>query len=203
MLRCLQATRSAMTTITVTRPRPHLRRWTYADYCRIPPDRFRHEIIDGRHFVTPAPSLDHQAASIRFSSQFLHLIEEAGLGRVFAAPVDVHLGRGTLVQPDLVVVVRRNRSILGHKKVTGVPDLLVEILSPSTKRGDRKRKFNRYERAGVREYWIVDPEKQVVEQYVLRDGKYGPPTVAGERIRLRILRGVTIDLRKIWRRTNS
>jgi Uma2 family endonuclease len=186
-----------MTTSTLSR-RPRTRRWTYADYCRIPPDRLRHEILDGRHFVTPAPSTNHQAASLRLGARLLLLIEEAGLGRVFAAPFDVHLGRGTVVQPDLVVVVHRNNAIIGDKKVSGVPDLLVEILSPSTKGRDRTKKFARYERAGVREYWIVDPDARVVEQYVLRAGRYGPPTVSGERLRLRILRGVAIDLRKVW-----
>jgi len=198
MLRCLQANRSAMTTITATRPRTRLRRWTYADYCRIPPDRFRHEIIDGRHFVTPAPSPDHQEVSGSLYAQLRARIRDTGKGRVLAAPLDVHLGRGSLVQPDLVVVVRRNQSIIGPKKLTGVPDLLVEILSPSSKSRDRKKKFARYERAGVREYWIVDPKAHRVEQHILRNGKYGPPTVSGERVRLRIVRGVTIDLRDVW-----
>lgn len=198
MLRCLHPTRSSMTTITANRRRPHQRRWTYADYCRIPPDRFRHEIIDGRHYVTPAPSPDHQEVSGSLNAQLRARIRDTGKGRVLAAPLDVHLGRGTLVQPDLVVVVGRNQSIIGPKKLTGVPDLLVEILSPSSKRRDRKKKFTRYERAGVREYWIVDPEAHVVEQYTLRNGRYGPPIVSGERIRLHILRGIEVDLRTAW-----
>ena len=198
MLRCLHSNRAAMTTTTVTRPQPRTRRWTYADYCRIPADRFRHEIIDGRHFVTLSPSTNHQAVSIRLGYESMRLIEKKALGRVFTAPLDVHLGRGTVVQPDLVVILGRNHAIIGDKKVTGVPDLLIEILSPSTKRRDRKKKFARYERAGVREYWIVDPEAHVVEQYFLRSGKYGAPTVSGKRVRLRILRGIEIDLREVW-----
>jgi Uma2 family endonuclease len=187
-----------MSTSTPTRPRTRIRRWTYADYCRIPADRFRHEIIDGRHFVTPAPSPNHQEVSGNLNDQLRARIRKTGLGRVLYAPLDVHLGRGTVVQPDLVVVLARNEAIIGPKKLTGAPDLLVEVLSPSTKSRDRKGKLRRYERAGVREYWIVDPETHIVEQYVLRNGKYGPPTVSGERIRLRILRGITIDLREVW-----
>lgn len=198
MLRCLHSTPPAMTTSTLIRARKHTRRWTYADYCRIPADRLRHEIIDGRHFVTPAPSTNHQEVSGNLNDQLRARIRNVGLGRVLYAPLDVHLGRGTVVQPDLVVVTAGGRAVIGAKKVTGAPDLLVEILSPSTRRRDRTKKFARYERAGVREYWIVDPKAHLVEQYVLRNGKYGLPTVSGERVRLRILRGVEIDLRGVW-----
>ncbi|HEX5054078.1 MAG TPA: Uma2 family endonuclease, partial [Planctomycetota bacterium] len=151
MLRC------AMGTIpTTTAVQPDRRSWTYADYCRIPPDRYRHELIDGRHFVTPAPSPYHQTIQARLLYELMRLVEKTGLGRVLAAPLDVHLGRGTLVQPDLVVLRARNRSIIGDKKLTGVPDLLVEILSPSRRSYDRRTKRARYERAGVGEFWLVD-----------------------------------------------
>jgi Uma2 family endonuclease len=181
-------------TATLRRPK----RWTYADYCRIPPDRRRHEIIDGRHYVNPAPSPYHQTVSIRLGYELMRLVEKAGLGRVFDAPIDVHLGRGSLVQPDLVVLRNRNRSQIGPRKLTGVPDMLVEILSPTNRGYDCRTKKRRYERAGVREFWIVDPEDQVVEQYVLRDGRYGDPVVSGRSMRLRILRNVVIDLVEVW-----
>jgi Uma2 family endonuclease len=182
--------------MTATLPRP--RRWTYADYCRIPADRRRHEIIDGEHFVSPSPDIGHQAVSARLTYELLRLVEKAGRGRAFAAPLDVHLGRGTVVQPDLLVVCRRNRSILGTRKVTGAPDLLIEILSPSRRAHDRVRKRRRYERAGVREFWVVDPDAHTVEQFVLRGGRYGAPVIATTAIRLHVVRGVRIDLRHVW-----
>ena len=191
MLRCRD---EPPMTATLRKPR----RWTYADYCRIPPDRLRHEIIDGRHFVTPAPSPYHQRVSRRLEYQLMQKIEETGRGEVFDAPIDVHLGRGSLVQPDLLVLRNANRSIVGPRKLTGVPDLLIEILSPRTRRHDRKRKKRRYERAGVPEFWLVDPDKHIVEQFVLRDGRYGEPVTSGESVRLKILRNVTIDLREVW-----
>jgi Uma2 family endonuclease len=181
-------------TATPTRPR----RWTYADYCRIPADRNRHEIIDGRHYVNAAPGPYHQTVSIRLGSELLQRVEKTGRGRVLNAPIDVHLGRGSVVQPDLLVLRNANRSIIGPRKLTGVPDLLIEILSPRTRRHDRQRKKRRYERAGVTEFWLVDPDAQVVEQFVLRDGSYGEPVTSGESVRLRILRNVTIDLRDVW-----
>src|SRR5580765_1707562 len=106
MLRCLD---EPPMTATPTRPR----RWTYADYCRIPADGRRHEIIDGEHFVSPSPDIGHQGVSARLTYELVRLVEKTGRGRVFAAPLDVHLGRGTVVQPDLLVVCRRNRSIVG------------------------------------------------------------------------------------------
>jgi len=197
MLRCSNASllHGPMTATTI---RPRTRRWTYADYCRIPPDRNRHEIIDGRHYVTPSPERHHQEVLVNLVVWFSEHLKKPGLGHVLCAPMDVHLGRGSVVQPDIIVVGKANRSILGDKKLTGTPDLLVEILSPSTRRYDRKIKLERYERAGVREFWIVDPDAELVEQFVLRKGRYGEPVVSGDSIRLRIVRGVSIDLAEIW-----
>src|SRR5262245_31936834 len=196
MLRCRDRTEPTLTTTISTTNRR--RRWTYADYCKIPPDRYRHELIDGRHFVSPAPSSYHQKLALRLAREFLERVEEPALGEVMIAPFDVHLGRGSVVQPDLVVVTQKNRSLVGHAKLTGVPDLLVEILSPSRRNYDRRIKRKKYERAGVREFWIVDPEVPCIEQYVLRAGAYGRAVVCTDSIRLRVLRGVEFDLKRIW-----
>ena len=194
MLRCDELPGRTMTT-TARRPQ---KRWTYADYCRIPADRNRHEIIDGRHFVNPAPSPYHQLVSIRLGHQLMTLITDRGRGIVLDAPIDVHLGPGTVVQPDLVVLRPRSRCIIGDRKLTGAPDLLIEILSPSNRNYDRRTKRNRYERAGVREFWLVDPEAHLVEQLLLRRGTYAAPLVCSERIRPQIFRGIEIDLRRVW-----
>jgi Uma2 family endonuclease len=174
------------------------KRWTYADYCRIPADRLRHEIIDGRHYVNPAPDPRHQRVSRYLQYELMTLVELTGLGEVLDAPIDVHLGRGSLVQPDLVVVLRKNRRIIGPKKVRGAPDLLVEILSPGTERYDRRKKLPRYARAGVREFWLVDPERRCIEQYVLRGRRYVQVAECRESIRLRVLRSVTVDLGSVF-----
>lgn len=195
MLRCLHSHGTAMTTSTATR---RTRRWTYADYCRIPPDRKRHELIDGRHFVNPAPSPYHQTVSRRLLYELMRRIEKPGLGEVFHAPIDVHLGPGTVVQPDLVVLRPRTRSIVGDKKLTGVPDLLIEILSPSNRAYDRRTKRDRYERSGVCEFWLVDPDTHTIEQLVLRRGAYAAPVVVTQSVTLRVFRGITIDLHEVW-----
>jgi Uma2 family endonuclease len=135
---------------------------------------------------------------LRLAYELMHWIEKAGRGRVFTAPIDVHLGPGSVVQPDLVVLLGRNASIIGPKKLTGVPDLLIEVLSPSNHAYDRRTKFDRYQRAGVREYWLVDPDAHTVEPFGLRRRKYVALPVATDSITLRVLRGVTIDLREVW-----
>jgi Uma2 family endonuclease len=117
---------------------------------------------------------------------------------VFIAPVDVHLAPGTIVQPDLVVFGTRRPSRIGSKKVTGAPDLLVEILSPSHRTLDTVLKRERYERAGVRELWLVDPDTDSLVQLVLRRGRYVEVANDEPIVRLRALRGPTVDLRDVF-----
>lgn len=192
MLRCFDGP------TTMTQTIPSSRRWTYADYCRIPADRKRHQIVDGRHFVSPAPSLRHQEVALRLAMELVRAVEDQRRGRVFVAPVDVHLAPGTIVQPDLVVLSTRHTSRLGQKKITGAPDLLVEILSPSHRTLDTVRKRERYERAGVRELWLVDPDTDSLVQLVLRRGRYVEVATDGSLVRLRALRGITVDLRAVF-----
>ena len=183
---------------TMTQTIPSSRRWTYADYCRIPADRKRHQIVDGRHFVSPAPSLRHQEVAGRLLVLLFDAIERKRRGRVFIAPVDVHLAPGTIVQPDLVVLGARCTSRIGQKKITGAPDLLVEILSPSHRSFDTVLKRERYQRAGVRELWLVDPDADSLVQLVLRRGRYVEVAADGPLVRLRALRGPTVDLRAVF-----
>lgn len=197
MLRCRQPEPPPVSPTTIRRLPPR-RRWTYADYCRIPEDGKRHEILDGRHFVNPAPSPYHQFVSARLHHQLMLQVADQGRGTVLAAPIDLHLGRRNIVQPDLVVVPKRTRCLPGERKITDVPCLLVEILSPRTREHDQQRKRDCYERAGVREFWLVDPEAREVQQLVLRRGSYLPPVRATETIVMRALRGITVDLRRIW-----
>lgn len=111
---------------------------------------------------------------------------------------DRDLAPGTIVQPDLVVLGKRRTSIVGPKKLTGVPDLLVEILSPSHRTHDSVRKRERYQRAGVRELWLVDPDACTVTQLVLRQGRYTVVATATDSIAARALRGVRLDLTEVF-----
>ncbi len=171
------------------------RRWSYNDYAMIPPDLFRHEIVDGEHFVNPAPNLYHQEISGRLQAQLLTAI--ADNGNVYAAPVDVQLSDHDIVQPDLVVVLRDNSKVLTPTKIVGTPNLVIEILSRSTRRHDRERKMSLYLNAGVPEYWIVDPDAHTVEVHALGDDAYRRAGVFSERLNETRL-GVEIDLTRVW-----
>jgi Uma2 family endonuclease len=160
------------------------RRFTYADYLRWPEDE-RWELIDGEPWnMSPAPTLAHQAVSMRLSLLLGNHFRERRC-QVFAAPVDVALAAAeaaddeidTVVQPDLVVVCDPNKLRGSH--VRGAPDLVVEIVSPTSVRRDERIKRDRYQRAGVQEYWIVHPEDHVVHRYTAVDGRFGVPDVFG------------------------
>lgn len=133
------------------------RKLTYEDYEHIPEDGQRHEILDGEHYVSPAPTVQHQRISMRLSSRMHVFVEEHGLGEVLAAPTDVLLSRHDILQPDILLVSRDRAAILTQKNVQGAPDLVIEILSVNSRHLDERLKLARYELFGVREYWIVDP----------------------------------------------
>jgi Uma2 family endonuclease len=185
-----------------TPARPPRANLGYSEYCCFPDDGRRHEIIDGDHYRTPAPSTTHQTVSKRLQYQLYTQVELADIGLVFNAPVDVQLTEHDIVQPDLVVVLKNGADgndrtrMITHTKINGAPDLVVEILSPSTAADDTVLKKQLYERTGVAEYWIADPDNQRLEQYRLVDGSYRlePPanpvmTFAG---------GLCVKLDAIW-----
>lgn len=141
-------------------------RLTYDDLLACPEDGKRREIIDGALVVTASPNVTHQRVSIRLGAAlFNHLATHPGTGEVLAAPVDVVLEDGDVVVPDLVVVTADQRDVVTAKYLAGAPALVVEILSPSSRRMDEKTKRAIYDRHGVREYWVVDPDVDEVRVY--------------------------------------
>ena len=180
------APRDILPVVTVAAPLvgPPQGRWTYADYAALPADGNRYEIIAGVLYMTPVPGTGHQSVSARLVTFLVTHVEFAGLGRVFAAPVDVELAPDTVGQPDIVVVLDANRSRITPFRIIGAPDLVVEILSPSTAGYDRREKQDAYARAGVGEYWIVDPGAQTVELLTLAPGGYRAPGVFRGQARL-------------------
>jgi Uma2 family endonuclease len=137
--------------------RPYI---TYEDLCLLPSDGNRYELFDGEAYVSPSPTYDHQDLVLSLAIFFKQAIQDRS--RVFVAPLDVVLDRATAVQPDLVLVLERNLGIL-QEVVRGVPDLVVEVLSPSTAAMDRGLKMETYARYGIGEYWIVDSARSAVE----------------------------------------
>ena len=169
---------------------------TYQQYALFPSDGNRHEIVHGRHYMNPAPSPQHQTVSRRIQFQLYQQIEIAGLGQVFNAPIDLELSETNVVQPDLLIVLNEN-AIVTATRIRGVPDLVVEILSPSNRDYDQDLKKRLYEQHGVPEYWIVDAQAKVVQQNVLdQHGRY----TACERTR-EISFGstdATVELQSVW-----
>lgn len=138
---------------------------TYDDYLLIPDDGLRHEIIDGEHYVNPAPNRSHQQVQMNLILALGKHVRAHRLGYVYAAPFDVVLSRVDVVQPDILFVSNAREELFTEANLQGSPDLAIEILSPSTRRIDRTLKLRRYELFGVDEYWLVDPDAEQVEIY--------------------------------------
>lgn len=136
--------------------------WTYEDTLSLPDDGQRYEVVEGRLYVSPAPSTWHQTLSRRVQFLFYEL-ERAGKGFVFNAPTDLRLEHADPVQPDLIFLWREQSGQIRKKWLEGAPALIVEIQSPSTAALDRVRKLQAYARSGVPCYWLLDPEVATLE----------------------------------------
>ena len=143
-------------------------RLTYADLVAMFPDEdgVRRELIDGELFVTPSPFIQHQRLVIRLTTALAnHLAAHPGQGEVFAAPLDVVMTPHDVVEPDVLVVLGDQLDVLTDKHIHGAPGIVVEVLSQGTRKRDLTIKRQLFDREGVREYWIVDPERNTVAVY--------------------------------------
>jgi len=147
-------------------------KFTYDDFVNFPHDGMRHEIIDGEHFVTPSPNTKHQAVSMNLTRAFILYLEQHRHGQLFAAPFDVQFSDLDVVEPDLLYISRERAGILTDTHVHGAPDLVVEILSPGTRKTDEVNKRKLYARFDVREYWVVDPELDAIKVYRRVEGTF-------------------------------
>lgn len=180
-------------------------RFSYDDLLRLPDDDLRHEVIDGVHYVTASPNLWHQELVGRlFLAIRTYLAEHSRMGRVFLSPADVVLSKFDVVVPDLLFVAKDQEDVLTEKNVQGPPALVVEVLSPSTRKRDLRIKRRLFERVGVREYWIVDPDLEAVQ--VLRrspDGMLTPvadlTTDDDASLETTLLPGFTLSVRALFR----
>lgn len=173
-------------------------RLTYKEYVLFPNDGNRHEIIDGDHYMNPAPSTYHQTVSKRLQYALYSQIELLGLGTVFNAPIDLQLSPYDVVQPDLIVLAPGSKAKITPTKIIGPPELVVEILSPSTADNDRDLKRRLYERSHVAEYWIVDPFEHRIVQLVLQGTAYHELPVAAAEVSFTVIPTVKILLADIW-----
>ncbi|HEV2529379.1 MAG TPA: Uma2 family endonuclease [Thermomicrobiales bacterium] len=167
---------------------------TIADYDALPDDGRRYELIDGALIEMPSPSALHQTVQVALASLLFAVVMQGRLGRVFVSPMDVYLG-GMLVQPDLFYVAAAHDDIVMANRIIGAPDLIIEILSPSTRTHDLTTKRNLYRSVGVREYWTVDLEARSATVWALVGDRYveRQPDEQGHHAST-VLPGFTVDV---------
>ncbi len=152
---------------------PEPGQWTYEDWLQLPDDGTRYEVIDGELYMSPPPAIPHQTSSGNLDFSFRRHVRDHDLGRIFTAPVGVRLpGYPVPFQPDIVFISKAREHIISTRYIEGVPDLIVEILSPSNWAYDRDEKFKVYRDADVPELWLVDYRKKTVEVFVWEEGEY-------------------------------
>ena len=162
----------------MTSPNPAIK-FTYQDYINTPDDK-RYELIDGELILAPAPRRDHQTVEVRLGSRLHLFVDENELGVVYFAPRDVVFSDTNIVQPDLLFISNERMHIDTEAEVWGGPDLVVEILSPSTEARDRTVKRALYARHGVNEYWLVDPDARTIAVFLLGEQGFEPVATYGE-----------------------
>jgi Uma2 family endonuclease len=176
------------------------RKWTYQDYLQLD-EGIVFEIIDGEQIVTPAPNWQHQDISEKLEFLMEQYIRQKQSGKLFHAPVDVVLAESTVVQPDILFISQQNLYILQkeHSGIMGVPDLVIEIVSPSSFYYDVHEKKDLYERFHIPEYWIIEPGSKTIEVLTLEDSKYKLYSLAAGKgqARSKVLDGFAVNVAEI------
>jgi len=182
------------------------KKYTYADYLTWSEEE-RWEIINGVPYLQAAPTWQHQAVLLDLARQFANYLQDKSC-RVFTAPFDLRIPEANekdeetinVVQPDIIIICDNSR--LKKTGYYGVPELIIEVVSPSTGQKDKIEKFNLYEKAGVKEYWIVEPDEKVVMVFTLEEGRYGRPQMYSEedKVKVSIFDDLVIDLKPVFER---
>ncbi|HMB91435.1 MAG TPA: Uma2 family endonuclease [Rhodothermales bacterium] len=173
--------------------------YTYEEYAQLP-EGAPYQLIGGELIMAPAPTPYHQRILTRLLFNLMQFVEEQGLGEVIPAPIDVFLSEEDTPQPDLIYIASDRLGIIGEKKIEGAPDLIMEILSPSTAYYDLKDKKRLYEAHGVKEYWIIDPKAKEIEVYKNKGQHFQLTSreVGEGMIPSSLLNGFTVDLSAIF-----
>jgi len=173
--------------------------YTYADYALLP-EGAPYQLIGGKLIMTPAPTTYHQIISMRLGSRLANFVTEKSIGLVLFAPIDVYFEEKECYQPDIIFINKERFSLIEPSKINGAPDLVIEILSPSTAYYDIKKKARTYARHGVKEYWLVDPEEQSIEVYAGEEGKFVLDQKVEEegKVKSLTLKGLEIEIKEIF-----
>jgi Uma2 family endonuclease len=177
---------------------------TYDDFVHFPDDGQRHELIDGEHYLTPSPNTKHQTVSLNLTVIIGSWLELNPIGRLFHAPFDVVFSNFDVVEPDLLYLSNsRAAEALTSQHVRGVPELVIEIGSPGTRKRDETVKRRLYERTGVSQYWVVDPDLDTIRVYRREGDGFARVSElsadAGDVLRTDLLPGLEIPLTRVFR----
>ena len=173
-------------------------KFTYNDYLLLP-EGDRRELIDGDFYVVPSPNVRHQIVSANLGVILREHVRRNRLGEVLFAPMDVVLSPENVVQPDILFISNERRGIITEANISGAPDLVVEVLSPSTADRDRQLKLRLYSRFGVGEYWIVDPDERSVQVMVLGDpGEPSAVAYSSGSVSTPLIPGLNVALEEIF-----
>ena len=174
-------------------------RWTERDYFNLPDAMRIIELVKGELIMPPPPATDHQRAIRRLAFLLQQHIASRDLGEVLFAPLAVRLDDNLIREPDILFVSQANAERLSERGVEGPPDWVAEVLSPGTRSTDEVDKLAEYERAGVGEYWLLDPEARTIRVHVLREGRYKQPTsyAVGERVSSTVIQGFSLPVEDV------
>ena len=178
-------------------------RYTYGDYCELPDDGNRYEVIDGVLYMAPAPHPRHQRILLNLTALFVPFVTgENALGELFFAPIDVIFASEDVFQPDLIFISRERLHIITDRGLEAAPDLAVEVLSPSTRSRDLNIKRRRYAHFGVPEYWPVDPDNRTIRPLKLDGDRYVERGTlgVGEELTTPLVPGLIIPVEQVFER---
>jgi Uma2 family endonuclease len=175
--------------------------FTYDDYLALPEDGKQYDVIDGELTMTPAPRPRHQEVLLALSTRLLLFVNDNSLGKIYIAPIDLALSLVDVVQPDVLFVAKNRMRIVAEKNIVGIPNLIAEIVSPSSSRRDREEKVNLYQRYALPEYWIVDPETGTVEVYLYAESrlKRVETLKTGDQLFTRQIPGLIVEVAEVFK----
>lgn len=177
-------------------------RYTYEDYLSLPDDGKRYQVIEGEIYMVPAPAPWHQDITRKLVILLNEFVERHKLGKVYFALCDVVLSEEDIIQPDIFFISKEREHIITEQNFQGAPDLIIEIISPFTAKLDKSLKMKLYERFGVKEYWLVDPDGEEIEVLTLKGEGYESIGVFGiehgQSFESPLLKGFMISLDEIF-----
>ncbi len=176
------------------------KRWTYEEYYKLNDDK-RYEVIEGELIELFTPAVIHQRIVKRLFIELTEFVEKRNLGEVFISPIDVVLSDENAFQPDIVFVSKENAGIVKEKAIFGSPDLVVEVISPSTLKRDTEDKKRLYAKFGVKELWLIFPGEKAVEVFSLKDGDYEVCSFGYDsgKVKSCILEGFELNLEQLFK----